>query len=386
VVDADDINFLLRTDPHIPQHHSALTPQPNDSWRKQMIIKLSSSASDGDLRHVVEAVQASGCRAHVKRRDGHLSVVAVGPSARRDSLFRLESAAGVSQLVSTGDPYELASRKTQPERTRVKVGDAVIGDGSIVVIAGPCSVETREQMLAAARSVANAGATMLRGGAYKPRTSPYEFQGLGVDGLKLLAEARDETGLPVVTEVVGTDDVDIVCEYADMLQVGARNMQNFPLLKRLAKCEKPILLKRGASATVKEWLLAAEYLLAGGNEQVVLCERGIKSFDTEATRNTLDVGAIALAKQLSHLPVIADPSHATGKRSLVTSVARAAIAAGADGIIVEVHPCPEKALSDGPQSLDCPMFKLMMESLFAPLPRLAAQHVGTRAELQAVNA
>lgn len=350
-----------------------------------MIINMASSASDGDLRRVVEAVQASGCRAHVRRRDGHASVVAVGPSGRRESLRSLQTAPGVVQVVSTGEPYELVSRKTQPERTHVKVAGVTVGDGSLVVIAGPCSVESREQLMDAAHAVAGAGATMLRGGAYKPRTSPYEFQGLGVDGLRLLAEAREETGLPVVTEVVSTDEVSIVCEYADMLQVGARNMQNFSLLKRLSHCGKPVLLKRGPSATVKEWLLAAEYLLAGGNEQVVLCERGIKSFDTEATRNTLDVAAIALARQLSHLPVIADPSHATGKRTLVAAAARAAVGAGADGLIVEVHPYPEKALSDGAQSLDVPAFTAMMSSLLAPLPRLAAQPV-RMTELQATTA
>jgi len=234
------------------------------------------------------------------------------------------------------------------------------------VIAGPCSVESREQMLETAQGVKRAGATMLRGGAYKPRTSPYEFQGLGIEALKILREARELTGLPVVTEVMSTEDVDLICEYADMLQVGARNMQNFALLRRLATVKKPILLKRGPSATVKEWLLAAEYLLSGGNDQVALCERGIKTFET-ATRNTFDLSAVALAKELSHLPVVADPSHGTGKQSLIAAVSRAAIAVGADAIIVEVHPCPERALSDGPQSLDIPQFERMMRGLSAPL-------------------
>jgi 3-deoxy-7-phosphoheptulonate synthase len=218
---------------------------------------------------------------------------------------------------------------------------------------------------------------MLRGGAYKPRTSPYEFQGLGIEALKILREARAQTSLPGVTEVMSTEDVDLICEYADMLQVGARNMQNFALLRRLATIQKPVLLKRGPSATVKEWLLAAEYLLSGGTSQVVLCERGIKTFET-ATRNTIDLAAVALAKELSHLPVIADPSHGTGKQSLIGAVSRAAIAVGADGIIVEVHPCPERALSDGPQSLDIPQFEHVMRGLSEPLrpvlassPRLA---------------
>jgi 3-deoxy-7-phosphoheptulonate synthase len=218
--------------------------------------------------------------------------------------------------------------------------------------------------------VKSAGATMLRGGAYKPRTSPYDFQGLGVEALRILREAREETGLPVVTEVMSTEDIDLICEYVDMLQVGARNMQNFALLRRLARVDKPILLKRGPSATVKEWLLAAEYLLAGGNRQVVLCERGIKTFETEM-RNTIDLAAVALARDLSHLPVIADPSHGTGKQSLIAAVSRAAVAVGADGLIIEVHPCPERALSDGPQSLDFAGFAKVMRGLAEPLRRTA---------------
>jgi 3-deoxy-7-phosphoheptulonate synthase len=246
------------------------------------------------------------------------------------------------------------------------------------VIAGPCSVESREQLLETAHGVKRAGANMLRGGAYKPRTSPYEFQGLGIEALKILREAREQTGLPVVTEVMSTEDVDVICEYADMLQVGARNMQNFALLRRLATTNKPVLLKRGPSAIVKEWLLAAEYLLSGGNHQVVLCERGIKTFET-ATRNTIDLASIALVKELSHLPVIADPSHGTGKQSLIGAVSRAAIAVGADGIIVEVHPCPERALSDGPQSLDLAQFEKVMRSLSDPLRPLATAKAGQAA-------
>jgi 3-deoxy-7-phosphoheptulonate synthase len=226
-------------------------------------------------------------------------------------------------------------------------------------------------LLQTAGAVRDAGAAMLRGGAYKPRTSPYDFQGLGLDALKLLSEARAETGLPVVTEVMSTEDVDIVSEYADMLQVGARNMQNFALLRRLASTSRPILLKRGPSATIKEWLLAAEYLLSGGNEDVVLCERGIKTFETE-TRNTLDLSAIALVRELSHLPVIADPSHGTGRRRLIAPMARAAIAAGADGLIVEVHPCPERALSDGPQSLTFDEFDSLIKGLTLPLRSILA--------------
>jgi 3-deoxy-7-phosphoheptulonate synthase len=239
------------------------------------------------------------------------------------------------------------------------------------VIAGPCSVESREQILETAHAVKKAGAHMLRGGAYKPRTSPYDFQGLGVEALGFLREASEETGLPVVTEVMATDEVDAVSEYADVLQVGARNMQNFPLLRRLAKSRLPILLKRSPAATVKEWLLAAEYLLAGGNANVILCERGIKTFESEL-RNTLDLAGAALAKELSHLPVIVDPSHATGRRSLVPAASLASLAMGADGLIIEVHPCPERALSDGPQSLDLDAFATLMEKLRQPRAREVA--------------
>jgi 3-deoxy-7-phosphoheptulonate synthase len=272
----------------------------------------------------------------------------------------------VDDIIPIAQPFTLVSRELRPEPTVVNVAGVLIGGPEVIVMAGPCSVESREQMFAAARAVKAAGAHMLRGGAYKPRTSPYDFQGLGVEGLKIMKEASEETGLPVVTEVVGVEDLEDVCEYADMLQVGARNMQNYPLLRRLGALTKPVLLKRGPSATVKEWLLAAEYLLAGGNPNVVLCERGIKTFETEM-RNTMDLAAVALAKELSHLPVVVDPSHATGRRSLVPAAARAAVAIGADGIIVEVHPCPERALSDGPQSLDPAGFERMMRGLRGPL-------------------
>lgn len=252
------------------------------------------------------------------------------------------------------------------KRTIVWVGDVPIGGIDAVVMAGPCSVESREQVTATAMSVKRAGAVILRGGAYKPRTSPYDFQGLGVEGLKLLREAGNTAGMPVVTEIMSEEDVDVVCDHADMLQVGARNMQNFALLKKLAKTNKPILFKRGASATVKEWLSAAEYFLHGGNENVVLCERGIKTFD-HSLRNTLDLAGVALVKEMTHLPVVVDPSHATGKRSLISATAKAAVAVGADGVIVEVHPEPEKAWSDGAQSLTFDLFAEMMRNLQAPV-------------------
>jgi 3-deoxy-7-phosphoheptulonate synthase len=259
-------------------------------------------------------------------------------------------------------PLKLVSGSSDTIRTVVRVGTVEIGSGQPIVIAGPCSVESYEQTRATAQAVQSAGALILRGGAYKPRTSPYDFQGLGEEALEILRQVRRETGLPIVTEVLSTDDIEVVAEHVDMLQVGARNMQNFALLRRLGQLRMPVLLKRNPAATVKEWLLAAEYLLAGGNNQVVLCERGIRSYDPEL-RNTLDLAGMALARQLSHLPVIADPSHATGRRDLIPAMSRAALAAGADGLIIEVHPDPTNALSDGMQSLDFHGFHCMMEAL-----------------------
>lgn len=255
---------------------------------------------------------------------------------------------------------------TREDRTIVWVGDVPIGGDETVVIAGPCSVETREQIIETAIGVRERGATILRGGAFKPRTSPYDFQGHGVEGLRMMREAGDIARMPIVTEVMSEDDVAIICDHAEMLQVGARNMQNFSLLKKLAKTGKPILLKRGASATVKEWLAAAEYILDGGNDNVVLCERGIKTFDN-SLRNTLDLAAVALVKELTHLPVLVDPSHATGNRSLIAATSRAALAVGADGVIVEVHPRPDEAWSDGAQSLTLEMFAEMIETLTIPV-------------------
>lgn len=267
----------------------------------------------------------------------------------------------VEKALRVGKPFKLVSRECQPKGSIVKVGKVNIGKDT-VVIAGPCAVETEDQMLKTAAAVKNAGASMLRGGAFKPRTSPYAFQGLKRKGLELLYEAGNLYDLPVVTEVVDPRDVEIVAQYADMLQIGARNMQNFSLLQEVGQTSKPILLKRGLSSTVQEWLMAAEYIMAEGNSQVVLCERGIRTFEPW-TRNTLDVSAIALAKEVSHLPVLADPSHASGKKSLVEPLAKAALAAGADGLIIEVHPNPDQALSDGPQSLDINEFASFMAAL-----------------------
>jgi len=342
-----------------------------------MIVNMSDGATEQEIEHVIERIREAGYQPHVTRGTQRTIVAAVG-SGRRHEIEALQVAPGVDNVVPIAQPFKLVSKQVKPHRTIVNVGGVEIGGDKVVVIAGPCSVESREQLFSTAHAVKKAGASLLRGGAYKPRTSPYDFQGLGQEALKILREASDETGLPVVTEVMSTEDVDLLCEHADMLQVGARNMQNFALLRRLATLKKPILLKRGPSATVKEWLLAAEYLLAGGNRDVVLCERGIKTFETE-TRNTIDLAAVALARDLSHLPVIADPSHGTGKQSLIAAVSRAAVAVGADGLIIEVHPCPERALSDGPQSLDFAAFEKVMRGLTEPLRAIAEPVDGLRA-------
>jgi 3-deoxy-7-phosphoheptulonate synthase len=330
-----------------------------------MIVNMSEGATEEQIKHIIDRIREAGYQPHVTRGTERTIVAAVG-SGRRHEIEALQVAPGVDNVVAIAQPFKLVSRQVKPHRSIVRVGEVAIGGDTVVVIAGPCSVESREQLISTAHAVKKAGASLLRGGAYKPRTSPYDFQGLGEEALKILREASEETGLPVVTEVMGTEDVELICEYADMLQVGARNMQNFNLLRKLATVRKPVLLKRGPSATVKEWLLAAEYLLAGGNPDVVLCERGIKTFETE-TRNTMDLAAVALARDLSHLPVIADPSHGTGKQSLIAAMSRAAVAVGADGLIIEVHPCPERALSDGPQSLDFAAFEKVMRGLSDPL-------------------
>jgi 3-deoxy-7-phosphoheptulonate synthase len=327
-----------------------------------MLVNMSPSATKEEINHVIDRIRECGFQAHVIEGAERTVIGAVGNSSHRSEIEALRAAPGVEDVIQIAHPFKLVSRQLRQTYTIVDVGGVKIGAGDLVVIAGPCSVESRDQLLETARGVSRAGARLLRGGAYKPRTSPYDFQGLGVEALRFLKEASQETGLPIVTEVMSETDVEIVAEYADMLQVGARNMQNFSLLRKLATAARPILLKRGPSATIKEWLLAAEYLLAGGNANVVLCERGIKTFET-ATRNTLDLAAVALVKELSHLPVVADPSHGTGLRSLIAPMSKAAAAAGADGLMVEVHPCPERALSDGPQSLDLDGFSAMMRAL-----------------------
>lgn len=333
-----------------------------------MLVIMRDHASDSDIGHVVEMLAEAGAEAHLSR--GEVKTI-IGVIGDREVIYslELEGLPGVEQVIRVLKPYKLVSRDFQPEDTVVTVGAASIGGGAFCVIAGPCSIESEDQMMATARAAKAAGATMVRGGAFKPRTSPYAFQGMGVEGLKLLRAAGDETGMPVVTEVLDVRDAATVAEYADVLQVGARNMQNFMMLDELGTMRKPILLKRGLSATLEELLSAAEYVLKGGNRDVILCERGIRTFETY-TRNTLDLAAVAALKQLTHLPVVADPSHATGRRDLIAPMARAAIAAGADGLMIEVHPDPERARCDGPQSLTPADFQDLMRDL---APRIALE-------------
>jgi len=327
-----------------------------------MIIAMKSNATEEQIQEVCESIRRYGYKPHLIRGEERVVIGAVGHGDNKDHLQNLRSVPGVADVVPILQPYKIVSRELKPQKSIIRVGDLEIGGNQFIVMAGPCSVETREQLMETAEAVKRAGAQVLRGGAYKPRTSPYDFQGLEVEGLKLLAEARERTGLKIVTEVVTTEDTDIVSEYSDILQVGARNMQNFALLKRLGTARKPVLLKRGMSSTIKELLLSAEYIATHGNDQVILCERGIRTFET-ATRNTLDLAAVPLLNELSHLPVIVDPSHGTGRRSLVHPMAKAAIAIGADGVIIEVHPRPQEAWSDGPQSLTLPMFDEIMKDL-----------------------
>ncbi len=327
-----------------------------------MIVAMNAGASEAQIEHLCERIRQFGYAPHVIRGEERTVIAAIGKGDKKEHIESLKSADGVEDAFPILQPFKLVSTEVKKERSIIKVGDISIGDGGLVVMAGPCSVETREQLLSTAESVAKAGAQILRGGAYKPRTSPYEFQGLAEEGLKLLAEAREKTGLKIVTEILNAGDVELVEEYADILQVGARNMQNFELLKKLGKISKPVMLKRGLSATIKEFLLSAEYIVSNGNPNVMLCERGIRTFET-ALRNTLDLGVVPLLNELTHLPVVVDPSHGTGKRSLVPPVARAAVAIGADAIMTEVHPCPEQAWSDGPQSLRFEEFDQMMADI-----------------------
>ncbi|MGP3930760.1 3-deoxy-7-phosphoheptulonate synthase [Nonomuraea sp. KM88] len=314
-----------------------------------MVIVMGPEATPDDLTSIVSVVEAAGVEAFISKGVRRTIVGLVGDVTQLDAAG-LRGMPGVRDVMRVTTPYKLVSRENHPERSTVHVGGVPIGPDTVTLIAGPCAVETRQQTLDAARMAQSAGAVLLRGGAFKPRTSPYAFQGLGEAGLRILADVREETGLPIVTEVVDAQDVELVASYADMLQVGTRNAQNFALLRAVGAAGRPVMLKRGMNATIEEWLMAAEYIAQRGNLDIVLCERGIRTFET-ATRNTLDVSAVPVAQRLSHLPVIIDPSHSGGRRDLVLPLTRAAIAVGADGVIIDVHPQPEQALCDGPQAL-----------------------------------
>ena len=328
---------------------------------------MKKGASKEAIEHVFERIKKFGYDVHPIYGKERVVIGAVGNEREKMRLQALESIPEVEKVVPILQPFKLVGKELKKEKTTVKVGDDSFGSDQFVVIAGPCSVENREMIIETAKIVKDAGAKALRGGAFKPRTSPYSFQGLEEEGLKFLREAKEKTGLHIVTEVITIKDIDLVAEYADILQIGARNMQNFALLKEVGKVKKPILLKRGMMSTIKELLMSAEYIVSQGNEDVILCERGIRTFET-ATRNTLDLSSIPVLNQLSHLPVIVDPSHGTGDRSLIIPMAKAAVAAGADGLIIEVHPNPEEAFSDGPQSLLPSEFKLLMETIEKYLP------------------
>ncbi|OGK83408.1 MAG: 3-deoxy-7-phosphoheptulonate synthase [Candidatus Rokubacteria bacterium GWC2_70_16] len=327
-----------------------------------MIIVLKSGVTDADVDHVCRRVVELGYQPHTIRGEFKTIVAAVGEERGKADLRLLEALETVESVMPVQQPFKLASREIRPEPSEVRVNGVTVGGQRVIVMAGPCSVESEAQVFEVAEAVKQAGASILRGGAYKPRTSPYAFQGLKEEGLRYLKEAKKRTGLPVVTEVLETESVELVAEYADILQIGARNIQNFTLLRRVGEMGKPVLLKRGMATSIQEFLLSAEYILAAGNPSVILCERGIRTFET-ATRFTLDLNAVPVIKKLSHLPVVVDPSHGTGHWDLVAPMAKGAVACGADGLIVEVHPRPEEALSDGPQSLKPSRFAQLMREL-----------------------
>ncbi len=326
-----------------------------------MIVVMKVGSNDKDIDSVVKRIESAGLKTHVSQGVERTIIGVVG-QIYPELQDMLEMVHGVDEVIRVSKPYKLSSREFHPLDTTVKVGDVTIGGKEVVVMAGPCAVESEQQLFETARAVKAAGANILRGGAFKPSTSPYQFRGLGEQGLELLSRVKKEVGLPVITEVMSTGDVGLVAAYADILQIGARNMQNFSLLEEVAKTGKPVMLKRGLSATVQEWLLAAEYILAQGDAQLILCERGIRTFETY-TRNTMDISVIPIIEKVSHLPIIADPSHGTGKWYLVIPMALAAVAAGADGIMVEVHPQPDMALKDGAQSLTFANFQQLMSQI-----------------------
>ena len=337
-----------------------------------MIIVMNTQATKQEINHVLERMASEGLRPHISEGEERMVIGVIGHT-HPELIDAFSACSGVENVIPISKPFKQASREFKPVDTVVDVDGVLIGAGQgVAIMAGPCAVESEDQLLRTAEFVAEQGVRFLRGGAYKPRTSPYGFRGLGEEGLKLHAKARERTGLKIVTEVMTPADVPLVAQYADVLQIGARNMQNFNLLDEVGLIDKPVMLKRGLSATIEEWLLAAEYILNGGNRQVILCERGIRTFET-ATRFTLDLNAVPLARELSHLPVIVDPSQATGRWSLVGPMALAAVAAGAHGLIVEVHPTPNQALSDGAQSLDFASFDRLMADLRRMLGAMAKQ-------------
>ena len=329
-----------------------------------MVVIMQNGASQADLDAVLARISEHKLKGSVTYGESQNIVGIVGTPITVALQESLESMSGVREVVRISRPYKLATREFHPMDTIVDVSGVKVGGGSAVVMAGPCAVESEEQIMTVARAIKAAGAHMLRGGAFKPRSSPYSFRGMGEAALKLMAQARSETGLPIVTEVMTPTDVDLVAKYADLLQIGARNMQNYQLLEEVGRSQRPVLLKRGLSATFEEWMLSAEYIMNQGNHNVILCERGIRTFET-ATRNTLDLNAVALAKKRTHLPIIVDPSHGTGKWYLVQPLALAGLAAGADGLMIEVHPDPDKATSDGPQSLTLEHFAELMPKVNA---------------------
>jgi 3-deoxy-7-phosphoheptulonate synthase len=328
------------------------------------IIVLKPTATEDDLRRILKKLEGRDLKANISKGTERTVIGVIGDTSKiaEEEEDAIRVMPGVEDVVRILKPYKLASRDFKTEDTAIDIGGNVIGSKRIHVIAGPCAVESKTMIVSIAEKVKNSGATFLRGGAFKPRSSPYSFQGLGEEGLRYLFEAKKKTGLPIVTELMDPRDMEIITKYSDIIQIGARNMQNFRLLLEVGMCDKPILLKRGLSATIKEWLMAAEYVMSRGNQQVILCERGIRTFET-ATRNTLDISAVPLLKQLTHLPVMVDPSHGVGKWDLVAPMSKAAVAAGADGLLIEVHTNPEEALSDGEQSIKPTAFKKLMEEL-----------------------
>jgi len=334
-----------------------------------MIVVMKKNATEAQIEKVIEKIKENGLKPHLSKGK-IVTIIGIIGNERKVPESQIRALEGVEKLMPVLAPYKIASRDFKKEDTLIQVNGVKIGGKEIIVMAGPCSVESKEQIIETAIAIKKAGAKMLRGGAFKPRTSPYSFQGLGEEGLKLMKYAKEETGLPIITEVMDTRNVALVCKYADVLQLGARNMQNYDLLKEVGKCKHPVLLKRGLSATITEWLMSAEYIMSEGNHNVILCERGIRTFETY-TRNTLDLNAVPSVKELTHLPVIVDPSHGTGKYTLVAPMSKAAIAAGADGLLIEVHPNPEKSVSDADQTISTKRFAKLMEEL-----KLVAKAVG----------